>query len=131
VPGAADALEHFAKFVGAGWFAEDAVDLFGHVAVFFHEGAPAGEHDDGCAGRFEFDGFDDLAAIEVRHSQIGEDHVKGLFPVGRGAEFIDAALAAVGEADVVTVALEDFAQQFAQERFVIDAKNFDKKRKLI
>ena len=45
--------------------------------VFLHEGAPAGQHDDGGLRIFIFQNGGDFPPVHVRHAQVSDDHVKG------------------------------------------------------
>src|SRR5205085_3658208 len=64
----------------------------------------------------------------VRHSEVGDDHVKCASRIARETECVETRLSAVTYFDRVTVAFEHFLQEIAQERLVVDTENIERAR---
>src|SRR5688572_27171870 len=70
-----------------------------------------------------FDAFGDLAAIQMGHAKVGNDDIKR-FPLGpRSFETIKAGLAAIRRFDQMARIFEQFLEQLAKERFVVDTED--------
>src|SRR6185437_4367535 len=70
----------------------------------------------GCGG---LDRAGDLAAIDVRHAEIGDDDVKEIALRACDQESVDAGLSAVGGGDAMTVALQGIAHGLDDKRIII------------
>ena len=92
-------------------------------AVFLHEHAPAGEHDNVRAGRLALDGGGDFSSVHMRHAQIGEDDVERVLALMGSAKGLDAGLAAVGHFSLMAVALENLLHQVTHQGFVVNAQD--------
>ena len=92
-------------------------------AVFLHDHAPAGEHDDMRAGRLALDGGGDFTSVHMGHAQVGEDDVERVLALAGSAKGLDAGLAAVGHFSLMAVALENFPDQVAHQGFVVNAQD--------
>src|SRR6266850_1038515 len=102
-----DGAEHFVEFGDFGRFAQDAIDLEGKVAVFFHHHAPAGEHNDGSLGRLGFESLRELTTVNVGHSEIGNDDIKRAVGTHGGTEDVQARAAAVSHFDGMAAVFEN------------------------
>ena len=98
----------------------------GNVSILFHKSAPAGEHDDRRVRRFLLEQLGHLPAVEIRHAQIGDDHVKRPAALPGYAEFVQPGLPAVADLHLVAVAFKDFLDEFTQQRFVVNAQNLQR-----
>ena len=82
------------------WFCHDGVDLRWDVAFLFEHCPPPGEQDHGRCGRFCLDGLRDLSAIDVRHTEVGNDDIEWFAALLCRLEGIQARLAALWRAAV-------------------------------
>jgi hypothetical protein len=62
--------------------------------------------------------------------EIGDHGVEALITPGRGEEGIEAGLAAIGQRHLVTFALEDFFDEVADQRFVVDEQDAERRERV-
>ena len=90
--------------------------VVGHQAL-----APAGQQDDRRGRRRRLHRRGDLAAVDVRHAEIGDHDVEGSRRSLRGAERIDAGLAAAGRRSTTWPSASSTSpQRLQQQRIVVD-----------
>src|SRR6185369_8821018 len=125
------AAEHGADFADARRFAENAVDIFRRAGLVFDERAPAREHDDRGLGGFAFDAGGHFTAVDVRHAEVRNDGIEFFGPVTRRLEGLDPGFTAFGRSHDMAVAFEHFADEFAHGKFVINAQDPERTRRIV
>src|SRR5579859_3661168 len=99
--------------------AQDAIDMWWSVSLRRQPLTPARQHDEDRARSRALDGERNLAAVNVRHAEIGNHDCEGSFLRLCGKEHVDPRLPTVRRAHRMPVCLERFAQRFQYQRIVV------------
>jgi len=111
------------QFLHARGFADHGVHWQGGFSLILHERAPAGHHDDGGFGGFGLDRPGHTLAINIGHTQIGDDQFVRLVFLRGGAEQFQPLSSAGGNHHPMIEVRKTLSHEFPDLRVVINAKN--------